>query len=133
LARVRVVLADDHQQMIAMVRQTLGEEFEVVGTAENGKQAVDAVLTLNPDALIIDISMPVLNGLQASKQLKQANCGTKVIFLSIHEGSDFIGAAFSAGASAYVSKGHLSTDHIPAINDAMLGRPVVSSSLLTGK
>jgi DNA-binding NarL/FixJ family response regulator len=69
VGKIRVVLADDHQQMIAKVRQTLGEEFEVVGAVEDGKQAVNAVLTLNPDALVIDISMPVLNGLQAAKQL----------------------------------------------------------------
>ena len=61
---MRVVLADDHQQTIATVRHTLGDEFEIVGTAENGKQAVDAAFKLNPDALIIEISMPVLNGLR---------------------------------------------------------------------
>jgi DNA-binding NarL/FixJ family response regulator len=55
LSKVRVVLADDHQQMLAIVRQTLGEEFEVVGTAGDGKQAVNAVLTLNPDVLVMDV------------------------------------------------------------------------------
>ena len=60
--KIRVVLPDDHQQMIAIVRRTLGEGFEVVGAVEDGKQAVNAVLTLDPDALVIDISMPILNG-----------------------------------------------------------------------
>jgi DNA-binding NarL/FixJ family response regulator len=67
MARIRVVLADDHRQMIAMVRRTLGEEFDVVGSVEDGKQAVDAVLALNPDVLVVDFTMPVLNGLQAAK------------------------------------------------------------------
>jgi DNA-binding NarL/FixJ family response regulator len=129
VAKIRVVLADDHQQMIAIVRRTLGEEFEVVGAVEDGKQAVNAVLTLNPDALVIDISMPILNGLQAAKQLQTANCRTKIIFLSIYDGPDFLAAAFSAGASGYVTKARLSTDLIPAIHEAMLGHIFVSGSL----
>jgi DNA-binding NarL/FixJ family response regulator len=125
--KIRVVLADDHQQMTAMVRQTLGEEFEVVGVVEDGKQAVDAVLRLNPDALIIDISMPVLNGLEAAKQLQTANSRAKIIFLTIYESRDFLDAAFSAGASGYVTKGRLSTDLIPAIHEAMLERTFISA------
>jgi DNA-binding NarL/FixJ family response regulator len=130
LRKICVVLADDHQQMIAMVRQTLGEEFEVVSAVEDGKQAVNAVLTLNPDALVIDISMPVLNGLQAAKQLQTADCRAKIIFLTVYEGRDFLDAAFSAGASGYVNKARLSTDLIPAIHEAMLGRIFISAPLL---
>ena len=126
--KIRVVLADDHQQMIARVRQTPGEEFEVVGAVEGGKQAVDAVLALNPDALVIDISMPILDGLQAAKQLQTANCPTRIIFLSIYDGRDFLDAAFSAGASGYVNKCRLSTDLIPAIHEAMLGQILISRS-----
>ena len=129
MSKIRVVLADDHQQMIAIVRQTLGEQFEVVGIVESGKQAVDAVLRLSPDALVIDISMPVLNGLQAAKQLQTANSRAKIIFLTIYESRDFLDAAFSAGASGYVNKGRLSTDLIPAIHEAMLGRTFISAEL----
>jgi DNA-binding NarL/FixJ family response regulator len=129
VAKIRVVLADDHQQMIAMVRQTLGEEFEVVGAVEDGKRAVNAVLTLNPDALVIDISMPILNGLQAVEQLQTTNCRAKVIFLTLLRGPEFLEAAFSAGASGFVTKAHLSTDLIPAIHEAMLGHTFVSGSL----
>ena len=125
--KIRVVLADDHQQMIAIVRRTLGEGFEVVGVAEDGKQAVNAVLTLNPDALVIDISMPVLNGLQAAEQLQAAGCRAKIIFLTIYEGRDFLDAAFCAGASGYVYKARLSADLIPAIHEAMLGRIFISA------
>jgi DNA-binding NarL/FixJ family response regulator len=127
VGKIRVVLADDHQQMIAIVRQTLGEEFEVVGAVEDGKQAVNAVLTLNPDALVIDISMPVLNGLQAAKRLQTAYSRAKIIFLTVYEGRDFVDAAFCAGASGYVNKGRLSTDLIPAIDEAMLGRTFISA------
>jgi DNA-binding NarL/FixJ family response regulator len=127
LDKIRVVLADDHRLMIAMVRQTLGKEFEVVGTVEDGKQAVDAVLALKPDALVIDISMPVLNGLQAAKQLQTADSRAKIIFLTVYEGRDFVDAAFCAGAAGYVNKGRLSTDLIPAIHEAMLGRTFISA------
>jgi DNA-binding NarL/FixJ family response regulator len=127
VGKIRVVLADDHRQMIAIVLQTLGEEFEVISAVEDGKQAVNAVLTLNPDALVIDISMPVLNGLQAAKQLQTAGCRAKIIFLTIYEGRDFLDAAFSAGASGYVNKARLSTDLIPAIHEAMLGRIFISA------
>jgi DNA-binding NarL/FixJ family response regulator len=127
VAKIRVVVADDHQQTISIVRQTLGEEFEVVGAVEDGMQAVNAVLTLNPDALVIEISMPVLNGLQAAKLLQTADCRAKVIFLTIYESRDFLGAAFSAGASGYVNKCRLSTDLIPAIHEAMLGRIFISA------
>jgi DNA-binding NarL/FixJ family response regulator len=127
LGKIRVVLADDHLVMIAIVRQTLGKEFEVVAAVEDGKQAVDAVLTLNPDVLVIDISMPVLNGLQAAKRLQTADCRAKIIFLTVYDGRDFLDAAFSAGASGYVNKGRLSTDLIPAIHEAMLGRTFISA------
>jgi len=130
LSKIRVVLADDHPQMIAIARQTLGEQFEVVIAVEDGKQAVNAVLTLNPDVLVIDISMPVLNGLQAAKQLQTAVCRTKVIFLTVYESRDFVDAAFSAGASGYVHKSRLSTDLIPAIHEAMLGRIFISAPVL---
>ena len=71
----------------------------------------------------------MLNGLQAAKQLKMANCRAKVIFLTIYEGPDFLEAAFSAGASGYVTKARLSIDLIPALHEVMLGHTFVSGSL----
>ncbi len=128
MASIRVVLADDHQSVIAKVRGILGEQFEVIGTAENGDQAVDSVLTLDADVLVIDISMPVLNGLQAARQLQKANSQAKIVFLTIHEDPDFVAAAFAAGASAYVIKSRLNTDLVPAIREALLGNTFVSQT-----
>jgi DNA-binding NarL/FixJ family response regulator len=124
-----VVLADDHQSVIARVRGTLGEEFEVIGAAENGNQAVDTVLRLDADVLVTDISMPVLNGLEAAKRLRAANCRARIVFLTIHEDVDFVSAAFSAGASAYVIKSRLATDLVPAIREALVGKTFVSRPL----
>jgi CheY-like chemotaxis protein len=127
LPKIRLVVADDHRGMVEAVCGMLDEDFEVLGSVQNGEQAVDAVVSLNPDALIIDISMPVLNGLQAAKQLQRSQCQAKVIFLTVHESPEFLDAAFSAGASAYVTKGRLSIDLIPAIREAMAGHVFVSN------
>jgi DNA-binding NarL/FixJ family response regulator len=129
MAKVRLVLADDHHAMLSVVHQILAEEFDVVASVEDGEQAVDAILKLNPDALVIDISMSNLNGLQAAKQLQTTNCRSKIIFLTVHEGLEFVDAAISAGASGYVIKSRLSTDLVPAIQKAMLGHTFVSGSL----
>jgi DNA-binding NarL/FixJ family response regulator len=129
VSRIRVVLADDYQPVVEKVRGMLGEEFEVIGTAENGNQAVDSVLTLDADVLITDISMPVVTGLQAAQRLQRANCRARIVFLSLHKQPAYLRAAFAAGASAYVLKSRLRTDLIPTIRAALLGNIFVSQSL----
>jgi DNA-binding NarL/FixJ family response regulator len=129
VAKIRVVLADDYAAVLARVRQALGEEFEVVATVENGADAVSAVLRLDPDVLVIDISMPVLDGLQAASSLRNADCKAKIVFLTIHEDSDFVRAAFAAGAWGYVIKSRLCTDLVPAIHEAVRGHIYLSASL----
>jgi DNA-binding NarL/FixJ family response regulator len=127
--KIRVVLADDHLEIIAKVRGVLGEEFEVIGAVGNGDQAVKAVLALDPDVLVTDISMPLLNGLQAARRIQSVNSRVKIIFLTIHEDRDFIAAAFSAGAMGYVTKRRLSVDLVVAIQEALKGRTFVSNSV----
>jgi DNA-binding NarL/FixJ family response regulator len=127
--KIRVVLADDHREVIAKVRGVLGDDYEVVETAENGHQAVTAVLALDPDIFVTDISMPLLNGLQAARSIQKINSRVKIIFLTIHEDRDFIAAAFSAGATGYVTKRRLSTDLVFAIQEAMKGHTFVSNSI----
>jgi DNA-binding NarL/FixJ family response regulator len=127
VAKARVLLADDHAAILARVRRQLGEEFEIVGTATNGQEAIDAVARLDPDVLVMDVSMPVLDGFQAAARVRDAACRTKVIFLTVHEDADFVSAAFSSGASGYVTKSHLSTDLIKAIHEALQGRSFVSA------
>ena len=129
MSKARVLLADDHQAMLAKVRRELGDEFEIVATVGNGEEAVDAVCRLDPDVLVIDISMPVLNGLEAASRLRATSCRTKIVFLTIHTDPDYIAAAFSSGASAYVSKNRLSTDLVPAIREVLQGHTFVSETL----
>lgn len=127
--KIRVVLADDHQEVIAKIRGVLGDGFEVVEAVVDGIQAVSAVLALDPDVFVTDISMPLLNGLQAARRIQNANPRVKIIFVTIHEDRDFIAAAFSAGATGYVTKRHLSTDLVFAIQEALKGRTFVSNSI----
>jgi DNA-binding NarL/FixJ family response regulator len=127
--KIRVVLADDHREVIAKVRSVLGDVYEVIETAENGHQAVTAVLALDPDILVTDISMPLFNGLQAARSIQKSNSRVKIIFLTIHEDRDFIAAAFSAGATGYVTKRRLSTDLVFAIEEALKGHTFVSNSI----
>ena len=124
--KIRVVLADDHPDMIVKVRRTLTEGFEVIEVVEDGNQAIDAVLMLDADVLVIDISMPVLDGLQAAKRLQKANCRAKIVFLTMHEDRDYLAAALSAGASGYVTKARLTTDLVHAIQEALGGNIFVS-------
>jgi DNA-binding NarL/FixJ family response regulator len=127
--KARVVLADDHREVIAKIRGILGDDFEVVEEVANGVQAVSAVLALDPDIFVTDISMPLLNGLQAARNIQKTNSRVKIIFLTIHEDRDFIAAAFSAGATGYVTKRRLSTDLVLAMQEALKGNTFVSKSI----
>ena len=126
MAKTRVLLADDHQTMLARVRRELGEEFEIVATVTDGKAAVEAALLYDPDVLVTDISMPVMDGLQVASALKANHSRAKIVFLTIHEDADFFDAAFSAGASGYVTKARLSTDLIVAIRHVLRGHKFLS-------
>lgn len=116
-------------RVIAKIRRTLGEEFEVIKAVENGSQAIGAVLELDPDVFVTDISMPILDGLQVARRIQNSNSRTKIIFLTIHEDQDFLAAALSAGGTGYVTKCRLSTDLIPAIHEALKGHTFVSESM----
>jgi len=129
MGKIRVLLADDHETLLARVRSILCKDFEVVGTVDNGRDAVAEVKRLDPDILVIDISMPVLNGLQAASQLHRKLCRTKIVFLTVHEDQDYVDAAFAAGASAYVTKPHVTSDLVPAIREALNGRTYISKSI----
>ena len=128
VATPRVLLADDHQSMLEQTSAIL-REFEVIGTVRNGRDAIAEVQRLDPDVLVIDISMPVLNGLQAASHLQSLHCRTKIVFLTVHEDKDFVAAAFSVGASGYVVKSRMSSDLVAAIREVLQGHTFVSQSI----
>jgi DNA-binding NarL/FixJ family response regulator len=128
MEKIRVLLADDHDTIVGQVRAVLGGEFEVVGAVNNGRDAVTEVKRLDPDVLVIDISMPILDGLEAASQLRSRR-RTKIVFLTVHEDEDFVAAAFASGASAYVVKSDVTTDLGPAIRDVVEGGVYISKSI----
>jgi len=100
--RARIVLADDHVEMRERVRRHLEDEFEVLDSVENGAALLDSAERLKPDLCLLDISMPVLNGIETANRLKQNGSTAKIVFLTIHEDKDFVQAALKTGALGYV-------------------------------
>lgn len=129
MGKFRVLLADDHQAILARVRTLLGEEFDIVGAVKNGRDALVEVRRLEPDVLVLDISMPGLDGIQTANEIHSSRGRTRIVFLTVHEDPDFVAAAFSAGASAYVVKADVTTDLVPAIRAALQGRKYISQSI----
>jgi len=125
----RIVLADDKREVLRTVTVVLGSRFNVVGTAENGRDAVNLVINLFPDVVVLDISMPIMNGIQAALRLKALHSPARVVFLTVQADPDFVEAALSAGALGYVLKESLATDLAPAIWEVMQGNIFTSPSL----
>jgi DNA-binding NarL/FixJ family response regulator len=98
----------------------------VVGTASDGQTAIDAAVKLRPDVVVLDISMPILNGIQAAKHMKDANPSIKIVFLTVLTDTDICRAALETGALGYVLKSRLGTDLIPALELATVGSRFVS-------
>jgi two-component system response regulator NreC len=128
---VTIVLADDH----TVVRQGLVKlleaepNFKVVGDAENGREAVEKVEKLLPDVVLMDIAMPMLNGIEATRQIKKISPQTKVVILSMHSHARYINELFSLGASGYLLKNSTGSDIINAIHAAVEGNHYLSPSI----
>jgi len=131
--RIRILLADDQQEMLETVARMLEDEFDVVAAVANGERVIEAAIRLAPDLLVLDISMPVMNGLEAAARLKESGSEAKVIFLTVHEDPVIVEAAFSVGARGYVLKQRLAKDLILAIREALDGRIFISAMVLTDR
>lgn len=126
---VRLLLADDNPSMLQAARRILEPEFQVIGTVHDGQALLEAADALRPDVLIIDISMGMLNGLEAARILTRSECKPKIVFLTVHQDQEFVEEAFSVGALGYVVKPRLGTDLLPAVREALVGRAFVSPHL----
>ena len=129
MSRVRILLADDHESLLARVVQLLETDAEVVGTAGDGRATIEAVELLKPDVLVLDITMPRLNGIEVARALKKSGSSTKIIFLTVHEEAVYARAAMKAGGSAFVVKSRLGTDLMPAIESSLEGKRFISPSV----
>ncbi len=130
MARARILLADDHKAMRERVVHLLEDEFEILDALEDGLAIVDAAERLKPDICLLDISMPILNGIDVANQLRQDGSTARIIFLTIHEDPDFVQAALNTGASGYVVKSRIASDLLIAVRDVLAGGQFVSPPLL---
>lgn len=134
MSKVRVLIADDHQIVAEGLRSLLEPEFELVGIVADGREALAAVQALRPDVVVLDITMPTLNGIEAAAQLRAAGCPARVIFLTMHREATYAARALDAGAAGFVLKHAAATELVTAIREAVQGRtyvtPLIAAELL---
>jgi DNA-binding NarL/FixJ family response regulator len=136
VAKPSVLIADDHGLMADGLARLLAEEYEVIGTVQDGKTLVTEALRLRPDVICLDITMPRLNGIQAATELSEALPSTKLIVVTQHLDLHYLRAAFRAGAVGYVSKHSAGQELMAALRDAFAGKlyitPLLADSATAG-
>lgn len=120
--KARTLIADDHSIVVAGVRKVIEEQCEIVGTVEDGRLLVETAKQLNPDLIILDISMPFLNGVDAARQLRHSMPSTKLLFLTMHASKRYAIESFKAGGRGYVLKHNAATELPLAIRIVLEGR-----------
>ena len=135
MKRPRILLADDHTLVLEAFEKLLERDYEVVGTVKDGHALLSAAPKLKPDVIVLDISMPLLNGLDAGQQLKKKMPEVKLIFLTVNEDSDLAAEAFRVGASGYLLKKSAASELRKAIQEALRGRcyatPLVTQGMVS--
>jgi DNA-binding NarL/FixJ family response regulator len=132
VTRPRILIADDHKIVVAGLKRLLDSDFDIAGIVEDGRELVSAANKLLPDVIIADISMPMLNGIEAVRQIKKSHEEIKVVFLTMHPDVAYAFNAFKAGASGYVLKHSAPDELVTAIKEALSGRTYVTP-LIAGK
>jgi DNA-binding NarL/FixJ family response regulator len=132
MTKPKILLADDHTMFVEALQKVLEPEFELVGSVGDGRALLDAAPRLAPDVILLDLSMPLLNGIDAAQQLRRLVHNTKVVFLSMHGDPSYVTEAFRAGASGYVLKRASAAELIQAIRTALRGQLYVSPLLAKG-
>ena len=127
--RASVLLADDHEDFLAAVVRHLEPHFEILRTVGNGQMLLDEATRLTPDVVVLDISMPVMNGIEAARRLKAAGSRAKIVFLTVHADPDYVRAALGSGAVGYVLKSELAADLLPCLREALRDHSFVSPSI----
>ncbi len=131
MSKIRVLLVDDHTIVRQGLRALLDshEDIEVVGEAENGRQAFEKAEQLIPDIVVLDITMPNLNGIEATRQIKKLNLEIKVIVLTVHDSEEYVHQVLQAGASGYLLKESAVSDLVSAINAVRKGDIFLSPTI----
>jgi DNA-binding NarL/FixJ family response regulator len=132
MKRPRVLLADDHKLLLEAFQKLLEPDCEVVGKVADGRALLAAASELKPDIIVLDIAMPLLNGLDAGGQIKKMMPDVKLIFLTVNEDPDFVSEAFRIGASGYLLKSSAASELFQAIQDVSRGRAYVTPLVAQG-
>jgi DNA-binding NarL/FixJ family response regulator len=127
--RPRVLLADDHPAVLALTAAVLADEHLVVGRVGDGYELLAEAERLHPDVIVLDITMPRLDGIEAARQLRRSNRAARLVFLTVHEDADYARAALDAGGLGYVVKTRLASDLVPAIRAALADRRFISPTI----
>ena len=134
MKRPRIILADDHSVLLEGLRKLLESEFDLVGVVNDGRTLVSTARKLQPDLIIADISMPSLNGIEASRQIRKSCPSAKILILTMHADTAYVEEAFRAGVHGYVVKHAAAEELFSAIREVLRGRayvtPLVSGALL---
>ena len=126
MGRPRVLLADDHTLLLGAFEKLLSADCEIVGQVSDGRALVAAADELKPDIVVLDISMPLLNGLEAARQIRQKARNVKFVFVTMNDDADLAAEAFRSGASAYVLKQSAASELLTAIRQVIEGRSYVT-------
>src|ERR1700692_3067079 len=126
MKKARLIIADDHTLVLEGLKRILESEFDLAGVAENGRDLLRLAEELKPDVILLDISMPLLNGIDACKQLIKISPQAKVIFVTMHADADYVAEAFRAGASGYLVKRSAASELVNAIHEVLKGRCYVT-------
>jgi len=130
MKRCRLLLADDHDIVIEGLRRILDHpDFEIVGVVNNGRSLLRAAQEIQPDLIVTDVTMPLLNGIEAGRQIRKSDPNVKIIFLTMHPDVTFATEALAAGGSGYVLKNSAGDELPAAIREAMQGRTYVTKSI----
>lgn len=132
MTKPRVLLADDHALLLGAFEKLLTGDCEIVGQVGDGRALVEAAERLKPDVVVLDISMPLLNGLEAGRQIRQKLRDVKLVFLTMNEDPDLAAEAFRAGASAYLLKRSAASELLTAIREVMRARSYITPLVAEG-
>src|SRR5262245_18022282 len=120
--RASVLLVDDHLPVLESVSRLLEDDFRIVAATTDGQRALESSHRLDPDVVVLDITMPGLNGFQVARELQRTGSRAKIVFLSMHSADDYIAAAIASGGQGYVLKTRIQPDLKSALNHVLAGR-----------
>lgn len=129
MTRKRILLADDHDAFLITLRALLEHQYEIVGSVRDGKALVSAAQATMPDLIISDISMPLMNGFEAAKEILEGASSTSIIFTTIHSSPRYVKKAVSLGVKGYVLKIYASEQLPTAIAEVSAGRSFISPQI----